>query len=90
MIRENSFLNRNFKVKTSLSSNPTTIRFFFWHQLIKFNVNGRYFLIPEHDSKIVITHEILRYYVRFLVLPTEASNNFENKYYDGTLSLLLK
>ena len=71
---ENRLLNRNFKVKILLSSYPTTIRFSFWDQLIKFNVTCRYFLIPEHDPKIVITHEIFHYDFLLLTLPTGASN----------------
>ena len=74
MLMENRLLNRNFKVKIWLSSNPIATRFSFWDLLIKFNVTYRYFLIPEHGSKIVITHEIFHYYFLLLTLPMRASN----------------
>ena len=38
------------------------------------NVTCRYFLIPEHGSRIVITHEIFHYYFLLLTLPKGASN----------------
>ena len=71
---EHRLLNRNFKVKIGLRFNPTTTRFSFWDSLIKFNVTCRYFLVPQHGSEIVITHETFHYYFLLLILPKRVSN----------------
>ena len=66
-IIEHRSLNQKFKVKIWLRCNPTTTRFSFWDRLTKFNVTCRYFLIPEHGPKMVITHETFHFLL--LILP---------------------
>ena len=74
MIVEHRLLNRNFNVKIWLKSNPTNTCFSYWEYLINLSVNYRYFLIPKHGSKIVITHETFHYLFFFLTLLNGASN----------------
>ena len=71
MTMEHRLLNWSIKVKIWLKSNATTTRYSLWDLSIKFNVTWRCFLIPEHGSKIVITHENFHYYF-LLTLPKGA------------------
>ena len=76
---EHRLLNRNIKVKIRLRSNPTTTHFSFWDYSVKVNVTCRCFLIREHVSKIVITHETFHCYFLLLTLPKGAVNKILKK-----------